>query len=86
MGVGVGFSSLRLQALRPRPLCSRSPCNARAVGAAFGLGLACGFGTLGHFANYYRRKFKELPSDTFRRARAQAELRVQGSSLAQEQQ
>lgn len=30
---------------------------------------ACGFGNLGHFANYYRQKFGELPSHTLNRAR-----------------
>jgi transcriptional regulator GlxA family with amidase domain len=31
--------------------------------------LACGFGNLGHFSQYYRRKFGEPPSHTLNRAR-----------------
>ncbi len=31
--------------------------------------LACGFGNFGHFANYYKIKFGELPSQTLKRAR-----------------
>jgi transcriptional regulator GlxA family with amidase domain len=30
---------------------------------------ACGFGNLGHFANYYQRKFGELPSETLRKTK-----------------
>jgi transcriptional regulator GlxA family with amidase domain len=31
--------------------------------------LLCGFGNFGHFANYYRIKFGELPSRTLKRAK-----------------
>jgi transcriptional regulator GlxA family with amidase domain len=31
--------------------------------------LACGFGNFGHFSNYYKTKFGELPSQTLKRAR-----------------
>jgi transcriptional regulator GlxA family with amidase domain len=31
--------------------------------------LLCGFGNFGHFANYYRVKFGELPSQTLKRAK-----------------
>jgi AraC-like DNA-binding protein len=31
--------------------------------------LLCGFGNFGHFANYYRIKFGELPSQTLKRAK-----------------
>lgn len=32
--------------------------------------LACGFGNFGHFSNYYKTKFGELPSQTLKRAKA----------------
>jgi AraC-like DNA-binding protein len=35
---------------------------------------ACGFGNLGHFANYYRRRLGETPSETLRRSRRASQI------------
>lgn len=39
------------------------------------IAFACGFGNLGHFAHYYRRRFGESPSETLNRAKGGGRIR-----------
>jgi AraC-like DNA-binding protein len=54
----------RIRLTHAKDMLTKAGPGASVTNVAF----ACGFGNLGHFSNYYRRRFGELPSNTLQRS------------------